>query len=244
MTPRVLFLIVARGGSKGLPRKNLRTVGGLSLIGYKARAATRSSHCARLVISSEDAEMLAEGRKHGAEAPFVRPAELATDTASTDDVVLHAMEVVEAEEGAAYDAVMLLEPSSPFATPEDLDDAVELYMQRGASLVVGVRQVTVGSRFIGPLRSDGRADQIVSKFAGSRSRRRQDVGPEYTMNGALYLASWAMLRRSRQIYGDPENTFGLVMDEDHSLDIESPHDLAFAEFLVASGKLDTTRWRD
>lgn len=242
--PRILFLITARGGSKGVPRKNLRRIGGLSLIGYKARAAVRSTFCTRLVISSEDAEILAEGRRHGADAPFVRPAELATDTARSDDVVLHAMDAVEAEEGHPYDAVMLLEPSSPFATAEHLDRAVELYLQRRASLVVGMREVTVGSLFMGPLREDGRADRIVARFTGRDSIRRQELEPEYTMNGALYLADWRMLRRTGRIYGDPDRTFALVMDAAHSCEIETSFDLRLAEHLVASGTLDTTPWRD
>lgn len=242
--PRILYLITARGGSKGVLRKSLRKIDGLSLIGYKVRAAARSSHCARLVISSEDSEMLAEGRRYGAEAPFVRPAELATDTARSDDVVLHALDVIEAEEGRPYDAVMLLEPSTPFATPEHLDRAVELYVRHEASLVVGMREVAVNSMLIGLLRKDGRADRIVSKFADRKSTRRQDMEQEYTMNGAFYLVERAMLRRTGRIYGDSGRTFGLVMDEIHSWEIETPLDLALAEYLATSGRLDTTPWKD
>jgi CMP-N-acetylneuraminic acid synthetase len=153
------------------------------------------------------------------------------------------MDRVEAEEGRPYDAVMLLEPSSPFATAEHLDRAVEIYAEQAASLVIGLRPVTVASRFIGPLRADGRADRIVSKFAGGGALRRQEVEPEYTMNGALYLVDWASMRRTGRIYGDPERTWGLVMDEAHSCDVETPLDLAFARYLVDSGVLDTSPWR-
>lgn len=244
MPSRILFLIVARGGSKGVPRKNLCEIDGLSLIGYKARAALGSSSCARLVISSEDREMLDEGRRHGAEAPFVRPVDLASDTARSDDVVLHAMDRVEAEEGSSYDAVMLLEPSSPFTTPADLDRATALYEARRASLVVGVRRAATSTRFTGRLRADGRADRIIEKFAGLGSTRRQDLGPEHTLNGGLYLIDWQALRRTGRIYGDPERSFGLVMDELHSVNIDTLLDLAFAQFLVASGRLDTSPWRE
>ncbi|HMB55413.1 MAG TPA: hypothetical protein VKU40_18990, partial [Thermoanaerobaculia bacterium] len=146
------------------------------------------------------------------------------------------------EEGRPYDAVMLLEPSSPFATAEHLDRAVEVWATHGASLVVGMRAVTVASRFVGPLRDDGRADRVISKFAGGATRR-QEVEQEYTMNGALYLVDWASMRRTGRIYGDPERTWGLVMDEAHSADVESPFDLAFARYLVDSGVLDTSPWR-
>jgi CMP-N-acetylneuraminic acid synthetase len=243
VSPRILFLIVARGGSKGVPRKNLREIAGLSLVGFKALAATRSSSCTRLVLSSEDEEILAEGRRHGAETPFVRPAHLATDEAGSDQVVLHAMDVVEDEEGRAYDAVMLLEPSSPFATPEHLDQAVDLFVRRRASLVVGMREVKVHSRFTGPLRDDGRADRIVGKFARRAGRRRQDMGKEYTMNGALYLVDWSTMRRTGRIYGDPERTYALVMDDVHSVEIDSPFDLELARFVADSGALDLAPWR-
>lgn len=241
--PRILGLIVARGGSRGVPRKNLQRVEGLTLIGYKARAALGSGSCDRLVLSSEDAEILDEGRLHAAETPFVRPAELATDTARSDDVVLHAMDAVEAEEGRPYDAVMLLEPSSPFATPADLDRAVALYRRQRASLVVGMREVTPHSSFVGPLRADGRADQIVQKFAGRTATRRQDMEREYTMNGALYLIDWRAMRSSRRIYGEPSTVYGLVMDAHHSLEIDTPTDLAYARFLAANGLLDLSPWQ-
>jgi len=131
MTPvspmRVLYLITARGGSKSIPKKNLARIGGLSLVGFKARAAQGAASCARLMISTDDPEIQDEARALGVDVPFTRPAELATDTASSDDVVRHAMDWVESQEGPnPYDAVMLLEPSSPFARSEDFDGAVRL----------------------------------------------------------------------------------------------------------------------
>jgi len=241
---RILGLITARGGSKGVPRKNLQEIAGLSLVGYKARAALASGCCDRLILSSDDDEILAEGRRHGAETPFVRPTELADDTAASDAVVLHAMDFVEAEEGRPYDAVLLLEPSSPFATPEDLARAARTWRQRQASLVVSLRRVVPHSIFVGPLREDDRADQIVSKFAGRTALRRQDLEQEYTMSGALYLLDWTSMRRSGRIYGDPDRTYGLVLDDAHSCEIDHPFDLALARFLVSSGALDVAPWQD
>src|SRR5690242_15625957 len=95
---QVLFLLVGRGGSKGLPGKNLCEIGGLSLIGYKAKAALQSRHCSRLIVSSDSAEIRDEAMRHGAEMLFERPAELATDTASSNDVILHAMDWIETHE--------------------------------------------------------------------------------------------------------------------------------------------------
>ena len=242
MSLRLLYLITARGGSKGVPRKNLADIGGLSLIGYKARAARKSGSCTRLIVSSDDPEIIAEAERHGAEAPFVRPASLATDTASSDDVVLHAMDFVEAEGGHPYDAIMLLEPSSPFARPVDFDDALDMFERNRAALVVGMKPTEVASHFTGPLAPDGRADRIVEKFSCERAIRRQDMEPEFTMNGALYLIDWSMMRRTGRVYGDPKRTFGLVMERSYSCEIETPFDLDLARFLVERGVIDTTPW--
>src|SRR6201995_2247136 len=163
-TAQVLFLLVGRGGSKGLPGKNLREIGGLSLIGYKAIAARRSRHCTRLIVSSDSAEIRNEAKSHGAEGLFERPAELSNDTASSNDVVLHAMDWIEAHEKRRYDAIMLLEPSSPFARPENFDEAIELFVARKASLVVGMRETEVASVFVGTLGSDGSIGGIVEKM--------------------------------------------------------------------------------
>jgi CMP-N,N'-diacetyllegionaminic acid synthase len=240
---QVLFLLVGRGGSKGLPGKNLREIGGLSLVGYKAVAARQSRYCSRLIVSSDSAEIRAEAKRHGAEALFERPAELATDTASSNDVVLHAMDWIEAHEKRRYDAIMLLEPSSPFARPEHFDQAVELFVARKASLVVGMRETEVASVFVGTLGGDGSIGGIVEKMLKTPAQRRQDQPPEVTMNGALYLVGWEAMRKHRKVYADPAASYGILMDRLHSIEIESTADLAYASYVIEHGMLDTSPWR-
>jgi CMP-N-acetylneuraminic acid synthetase len=242
-TAQVLFLLVGRGGSKGLPGKNLREIGGLSLIGYKALAARKSRHCTRLIVSSDSADIRAEAKRHGAEVLFERPAELATDTASSNDVVLHAMDWIETHEKRRYDAIMLLEPSSPFARPEHFDEAVELFVARKAALVVGMRETEVASIFVGTLGSDGSIGGIVEKMLKSAAQRRQDQPPEVTMNGALYLIGWEAMRKHRKVYADPDASYGMLMDRLHSIEIESAADLAYASYVIEHGMLDASPWR-
>lgn len=242
-SPEILFLLVGRGGSKGLPGKNLREVGGLSLIGYKAKAARQSRYCSRLIVSSDSADIRTEAKRHGAEILFERPVELATDTASSNDVVLHAMDWIETHERGRYDAIMLLEPSSPFARPDHFDEAVELFVRRKASLVVGVRETEVSSIFVGPLNEDGSIGGIVEKMLNTTAQRRQDQLPEVTMNGALYLVGWEAMRRHRKIYADPSASYGILMDRMHSIEIESAADLAYASYIVEHGMLDLSPWR-
>jgi CMP-N-acetylneuraminic acid synthetase len=241
---QILFLLVGRGGSKGLPGKNLREIDGLSLIGYKARAALQSRYCTRLIVSSDSDEIRDEAMRHGAEMLFERPAELATDTASSNDVVLHAMDWIEAHEGRRYDAVMLLEPSSPFARPEHFDKAVELFVTRKASLVVGMRETEVATLFVGTLGSDGSIGGIVDKMLRTPAQRRQDQAPEVTMNGALYLVGWEAMRKHRRIYADPSGSYGILMDRLHSIEIESAADLAYASYVIEHGMLDASPWRN
>jgi len=240
---QVLFLLVGRGGSKGLPGKNLREIGGLSLIGYKALAARQSRHCTRLIVSSDSADIRAEAKRHGAEVLFERPAELATDTASSNDVILHAMDWIETHEKRRYDAIMLLEPSSPFARPEHFDQAVELFVARKASLVVGMRETEVASIFVGTLGKDGSIGGIVEKMLKTPAQRRQDQTPEVTMNGALYLIGWEAMRKHRRVYADPAASYGILMDRMHSIEIESAADLAYASYLIEHGMLDASPWR-
>ena len=239
----ILFLIVARGQSKGVPRKNLRRVGGISLVGFKAISALRSKYCTRLILSTDDAEIQEEGRRYGAEVPFTRPAELATDTASSSDVIRHAMNWIESETDEQYDAIMLLQPAAPFARSIDLDNAVELMLKTGANAIIGVREMEVNSALVGPLDDQGRMIQVIDQIQGLQALRRQDMISEYAVNGALYLFKWELFKAHQSIYADREKTFGYVMDRFHSVDIDEMTDLRWAEFLVANGYIDMSYWR-
>src|SRR5688572_15025117 len=213
---RTLFLITARGGSKGVPRKNLQELGGISLVGFKVISARKSKYCTRLIVSTDSPEIQANAERYGAEAPFTRPAELATDTATSVDVVSHAMDWIDRNTSERYDAVMLLEPASPFARPGDYDAAVEMMLARDADVVVGMRPVEVSSVFVGPLDEEGRIASIVEKMKALRSPRRQDLPQEYTMNAALYLFRWRYFKEHRNIYFSGEKAYGYVMPTEYS----------------------------
>ena len=128
---RILFLVVARGGSKRIHRKNLQRINGISLLGYKASAAKKSRYCSQITLSTEDQEIAKEGNCYGISLTK-RPSHLASDTATTEDVVRHAQEAWE-----GFDAIMLLEPSSPFVPPWRYDQAVELMIKTSANFVFG-----------------------------------------------------------------------------------------------------------
>lgn len=234
---RTLYLITARGGSKGVPKKNIRTIGGLSLVGFKARSARKTKSCTRLIISTDSEEIANEARRHDVEVPFMRPAELASDTASSSDVIAHAIGELE-RAGESYDAIMLLEPSAPFTRPEDYDGAALLFEKKQASAVVGMRRMEVSSVYTGPIEADGRISEIVTKMKDYATRGRQQMAPEYTMNGALYLFGWEFFKKTKNIYGDSERTYGYAMPDELSVEIDEMRDLHLAEFLVERGHID------
>jgi CMP-N,N'-diacetyllegionaminic acid synthase len=241
---RTLFLITARGGSKGVPRKNLRELAGISLVGFKAISARKSKYCTRLIVSTDSQEIQKDARRYGAESPFIRPSELATDTAKTVDVIAHAMEWIEANTSERYDAVMLLEPASPFARAGDYDAAVDMMLARDADVVVGVRPVEVNSIFVGPLDGQGRITSIIDKMQQRGTLRRQDLPQEYTMNAALYLMKWGYFKEHRSIYYDGQTTYGYVMPPEYSVEIDTLMDLRRAEFLVERGYVDLAHWKE
>ena len=131
---KVLALIPARGGSKGLPRKNVLLLGGRPLLAWSILAARGSAHVDRIVVSSEDREIIETAREWGAEVPFVRPAELARDETSGMDVVLHALD----QAGQGFDYVVLVQPTSPLRTPQDIDACLERCLETGAPACVSV----------------------------------------------------------------------------------------------------------
>jgi len=240
---RVLFLIVARGGSKGIPNKNLLKIGGISLVGFKAISARKCRHCTRLIISTDSEEIQEDARRYGVEVLFTRPSVLALDTAPTDAVIQHAMDYMDTLTGDRFDALMLLEPSSPFATHLDYDKSIEMMLAKDAAVVLGMRDAPVNSAFQGPMDAEMRMSDLVRKIMKLSGLRRQDTVPEYTMNGALYLIKWNTFKEHGARYCDPDHTFGLLMEREYSLEIDEPADFEYAQFLVESGRVDMAYWK-
>jgi CMP-N-acetylneuraminic acid synthetase len=166
---------------------------------------------------------------------------LATDTATSLDVISHAMEQVESQEKEPYDALMLLEPSSPFATHLDYDSAIEIMIKNDANVVVGVGPTASHSSKHGSLDSDGHIDRLVDRI-GRYAVRQQDT-QEYLLNGALYLLKWDYFKSERRIMGDLKGTYAHVMERSYSIEIDETIDLAWAEFMVDKGHIDMKYWQ-
>jgi CMP-N,N'-diacetyllegionaminic acid synthase len=212
---RVLAVIPARGGSKGLPGKNILDVDGRPLLAFSVEAAQASRAIDHVILSSDDDDIIAAALNCGCDVPFRRPAELATDSAATIDVVLHALDQME-----GYDVVVLLQPTSPLRTAADIDGACEQFLQCRAPACVSVSLAEQSPYWMYHITGDGDLRPVLETPAGVT--RRQDLPPVYALNGAIYVADVAWLQHTRNFL-TPE-TVPYVMPTARSIDIDSATD--------------------
>jgi N-acylneuraminate cytidylyltransferase len=223
---RVLAVITARGGSKGLPRKNVLPAGGRPLIAWTIGAALESEAIGQVVLSSDDDEIIETAKAWGCEVPFRRPAELASDTATSMDVLMHALDQL-----PGYDYVVLLQPTSPLRTAADIDAALALLESRGAPSCVSVCEAEQSPYWMFRL-ADG--DALAALLPGEAgASRRQDLPPVYVLNGAIYIARIDWLRRTKSFLGD--GCIAYRMPAERSVDIDTAADFeAFRRMVEAS----------
>jgi N-acylneuraminate cytidylyltransferase len=213
----VLALVTARGGSKGVPGKNILVVGGRPLIQWTIDAARAARHVDRLVLSSDDLEIIDTARRIGCEAPFRRPSALASDDASSIDVVLDALQRL-----PGYDIVVLLQPTSPLRSAGDIDAALERLVASGAPACVTVRAAEDHPYWTYRLGAGGRLAAFVDPPGGVPARR-QDLPAAWCLNGAVFAARVDWFLRERRFIS-PE-TVGHPMPAERSLDIDTPADV-------------------
>jgi CMP-N-acetylneuraminic acid synthetase len=225
---KVLGIVPARGNSKGIYRKNLRLLVGRPLISYTLTAALASEALQRLVVSTDDPEIASVAKGYGVEVPFIRPSELAQDETPQIEVVLHALEVLEESERCRYDVVVLLQPTAPLRSAEDIRSSVKMLLETGGDSVVSFCRVEQGHPF------------YMYTLDGSKPRPLLDVPPQvtrrqqfpeiYLRNGAIYATRRDVLVEERNFYG--HDTRAYVMPFDRSINIDRETDLLFAEVLL------------
>lgn len=228
--PGLLILVPARGGSKGLPGKNTRPLGGLPLLAWTARAIAASGVAARAVLSTDDPGIAEVGRAHGLETPFLRPAPLATDTAGSFEVVEHAVDWLAREASYHPSAVMLLQPTCPFRRPERLRQAMDLLARPDTDGVIGVRRI---DRSLSVMYREDEGGALEPLARWDDRIRRQDVRPLLTPSGTLYLVTADALARHRRLF--PPRLRPLPTDAVEAIDIDTAEDWALAEAVVAAG---------
>ncbi|TVR09152.1 MAG: acylneuraminate cytidylyltransferase family protein [Salinarimonadaceae bacterium] len=230
---RVLALIPARGGSKGIPRKNLVDLSGRPLIAWSietARELVRRGCVARAIVSTDDEEIAGTARAHGAEVPFLRPAELATDTAKSIGFVLHALDALEAE-GERYDAVLLLQPTAPVRDVDAIEAAIMRFDREGAvSLISCYREEYVNALVMYDDAGDGRLRPRHPDH--NTGVRRQEHGPTWVRNGAVYLTRVDFIREEGKLVSD--GPLLLPMSKADSVDLDTPEDLAILRAMLCA----------
>jgi CMP-N,N'-diacetyllegionaminic acid synthase len=226
---RVLGLITARGGSKGLPGKNIRPLCGKPLIEWSIHAAKGAGCIDHIVVSTDDAAIAEVAQRAGADVPFQRPSELATDSASSVDVTIHAIDTL-AKTDRAFDIVVLLEPTSPLRESVDIDEAVQRLIQTGAGAVVSVcRAVNTHPAFMFSLDERGRLQPYLERHP--TGRRRQDIDPVFFLDGTIYASRIDVLKTKRSFYH--EDTVAFEVPKWKSLEIDDSDDFIMVEALMA-----------
>jgi CMP-N-acetylneuraminic acid synthetase len=222
---RILGIITARGGSKGVPNKNIADLEGKPLIAYTIDAATQSTLLTRCIVSTEDESIAEVAISHGAEAPFMRPQELALDTSTSIEVVQHAVNWMK-ENGEEYDYVMILQPTSPLRTAEDIDKSIKKIVDTNADSVMGMVEIQDFSiqkiKFI----EDDVIQPLFTK-EGTQSAQRDETPNAFKRNTAIYLTKTELLMQG-DLFGKISRPW--IMPRERSLDVNDPIDLELASF--------------
>ena len=220
----VLAIIPARGGSKGVPRKNIRNVAGKPLIAWTIEEAKKSKYIDKLILSSDDAEIIAVAREWGCDAPFVRPAELSQDSTPGIEPVIHALRIF-----PEYDYVVLLQPTSPMRTVEDIDGCIELCVSKQVTACVSVTEPDKSPYWMYTVDSSDKLRKLID--VDSIYTHRQHLPEVYVLNGAVYVMKTMELNMYRSFLID--GTIAYVMAKESSIDIDSEYDVALAEILLS-----------
>jgi CMP-N-acetylneuraminic acid synthetase len=217
----VLGLIPCRGGSKGIRRKNIQPVAGEPLLAHSVRASLGADAIDRTVVSTDDAEIAAAAREAGADTPFDRPDELATDEAPVEPVIEHAIEQVSGD-SERYDTLVLLQATSPLRTAADVDAAVDHYYAEGADSLVAVSE---DHSYRWRRTTDG-----AERLNYDSRKRRQEKFPEYVESGALYAVDVPQFLETGDL--QTGRTALYVLDEISALDIDRPYELWLADKIL------------
>lgn len=226
---RTLGIVTARGGSKGIPKKNIFPILGRPLLAYTADAALAARRLDRVILSTEDPELAEVGRRLGLDVPFLRPAELAQDATPHVPVVQHALAQAEATDGR-YDAVLTLQPTNPLRLPEDIDGAIELLEETDADSVISF--APVGDKHPARMKElDSEGWVVDPPFAEAfEGQPRQQLSKLYLRDGSIYLTRRAVLMEQNSLKG--KRCRAWIMPEERACNIDTPIDLVIVEQLL------------
>ncbi|WP_017211316.1 cytidylyltransferase domain-containing protein [Clostridium beijerinckii] len=224
---KILSVIPARGGSKGVPRKNVRQLNGKPLIAYTIEEAKKSRYIDRIVVSTEDEEIAAVSREFGAEVPYLRPKELADDNSPTVDCVIHMLNWLKENENYMPDYVCLLQCTSPLRTFEDIDRTIEKLINTHMDGALSVCEADINPYWTNVFEGD-KLKYFIEE--GKQITRRQDLPKIYSVNGSVYIIKTDVLLYNKTF--EVDNITAYIMKNENSIDIDNEIDFKFAELLV------------
>ena len=225
---KVLAIIPARGGSKGLPGKNIKELCGKPLIAWSIEQAKPCSDIDKTVVSTDDEGIAEVAKQYGAEVPFIRPAELANDTSPTIDVISHAINWLKEHEDYQPEYILLLQPTSPLRAREDIDGVMQMLKDKNARAVVSVCKTDHHPWWSNTLPENGNMKDFLRPAI--LNKRRQDLPVFYKLNGAIYLAETDYFHEQYSFFGP--DTFAFKMPKERSIDIDSDIDFKIAGLLL------------
>jgi CMP-N,N'-diacetyllegionaminic acid synthase len=225
---RLLGIIPARGGSKRLPRKNVIELGGKPLIAWTLESALCSKYIDRIFVSTDNSEIAEIAKNYGVEVPFMRPAELASDHAQTIDTVLHVISELEKQK-ETYDYVVLLQPTSPLRTVEDIENSIEMLEESKSDGIISVCEAEHPPLWCNTIPNDGSLSGFLDESI--LNKRSQDLGKYFRLNGAIYICKTTKLIEEKAFFLQ-NNCKAFVMSQESSLDIDNQIDLDFAKYRI------------
>ncbi len=226
---RIVAIITARGGSKRLLGKNILPLQGKPLIAWSIEAALHSPLIDDVIVSTDDPTIAQIARQYGAQTPFLRPIELASDAAKSIDVVLHVLDSLEHSKKQRYDHAILLQPTSPLRDTEDINGAICSFFDQNADSVIGVCEAEHNPIWSNTLNEDRNMKNFIpDQYNNLRS---QDLPTYYRINGAFYMAKTAILQEQKTFF-IKENIYAYLMSQEHSIDIDTSLDFMVATALL------------
>ena len=223
----ILAFIPARSGSKSVPRKNIRKLGGKELIGYTIEAAQKTDICDKILVSTDSSHIAEIAQKFGAETPFIRPDELATDSAPMIEVIKHGMRWIETKE-EKYDIFLYLQPTSPFRKATHINSAIQKFFKKDAESIVSVNKINYIPGRINTLPEEDGMNKFID--TDSMHKNRQELAQYYELNGAIDLIQWEVMKNNWNWYG--EKSYPYIIPQPYCLDIDTKMDFKFAQFLL------------
>jgi CMP-N-acetylneuraminic acid synthetase len=224
----IIGLITARGGSKSIPGKNIKSLAGKPLIAWTIEVALQCKELSRVIVSTDDEKIAEVARQWGAEVPFIRPAELSQDDSPHISVVLHTIHWLEEQECFCPDYIMLLQPTSPFSTSEDMQNVIQLAKDRHAVAVMSVCEAAKHPYKTYKIIENGTLEYFIPSDIGYKYR--QSLPKVYEENGAIYLNNRLSLLQDQTFL--PKGAIAYVMPEARSLDIDTPWNFYVADLVL------------